>query len=323
MSIFHCSVKSTSRKHGKSAPAAAAYRAGERIANDRTGRIHDYRYKARGVLHKEMVFPEGTAAVCRADLWNRAEGAEKRHDAKVAREYELALPHELNHQQRVEAAREFARAIVERYGVVADICIHAPNRKGNQKNHHAHILTTTRKYAAKGFSEKTRVLDSPRTSKSEVEVIRSIWEDKCNAALVRIGCLERVDCRSLKTQGINREPTVHIGPAATEMERRGVKTDLGDINRRAVAIERSELTRAENTIQKLRSGMESARKRYAEQKAEKASAEEQRRREAQERAEKYQRWLTQERERESQKRALEEQRQREENARRPDRGMSR
>ena len=323
MPIYHCSVKSVSRKNGRSSPAAAAYRAGERIVNDRTGRIHDYRYKARGVTHKEIVFPEGTRPVGRAGLWNIAEAAEKRHDAKTAREYELALPHELNHQQRVEVAREFARAIVARYGVVADVCLHLPNKKGNQKNHHAHILTTTRKYTAKGLGEKTRVLDSPRTSKAEVEGIRAIWEDVCNAALARTGSLERIDRRTLKAQGVEREPTIHIGPAATEMERRGVKTDLGDHNRHALGDEEREVERARTYLQKMRSGISGTRKKYAERKAAEAAARAKSEWERREREEKHQKWLAERKEVETQKREEEERARREEEAKPLRRGMSR
>lgn len=323
MASFHCSVKSVSRKTGRSAPAAAAYRAGERIVNDRTGRINDFRYKARGVLHKELVFPEGTPLVGRAGIWNLAEAAEKRHDAKVAREYELALPHELSHGQWVEVARDFGRAVVERYGVFADVCLHAPNVKGNQKNYHAHILTSTRKYTGKGFGEKTRILDRASTSRIEVDAIRAIWAKICNAALERIGSKERVDHRTLKAQGIEREPTIHIGPAATDMERRGVKTDLGDINRRALAGDEMEVEKARSNVRKMRSGMHDARKKYADRKAAAAAAEVKRQQEAKERREVYQKYLAEEQEREAQKRQREEQARREEEARRPRRGMSR
>ena len=109
-----------------------------------------------------------------------AEQAERRKDSKVAREWELALPDELPHGERVALARDFAKALVERYGVIVDVCIHAPGKGGDQRNHHAHLLTTTRKYTPEGLKEKTEILDSPKTSGKEVDAVRAIWERLCN-----------------------------------------------------------------------------------------------------------------------------------------------
>jgi len=251
--------------------------------NARTGRAHDYRLKQRGIVHKEIVFPKGVAAMSRPALWNLAEAAEKRVDAKTAREYELALPDELPAPWRAEVARRFAREIVRRYGVVADICIHKPNTKGDQRNHHAHILTTTRTVTAKGFGEKTRILDSPRTSGKEVEEIRAIWERICNTALEKVGSLERVDRRTLKAQGIDRQPTTHLGPSATEMERRGVKTERGAMNRSISWNDVEELARDKARFEKLKGGIEQARRRIAHRKATKARLEYQRQRKQEER----------------------------------------
>jgi hypothetical protein len=231
MPIFHCQAKSISRATGRSATAAAAYRAGERITDERTGEIHDYR-KKKGVIHKQIFVPKGCRGITRSDLWNLAEHAENRKDAKVAREWEVALPAELNAYGRRDVARDFALALVERYGVAVDICIHAPGKKGDDRNHHVHILTTTRVLTPNGFGEKTRVLDSPRTSGKEVTAVRELWARICNHALARNGLDKHIDSRSLKAQGIDREPTRHLGPTASAMERRGIKTFRGDENRR-------------------------------------------------------------------------------------------
>ena len=129
MSIFHCQAKAISRAAGRSAIAAAAYRAGERIIDERTGDVHDYRRK-KGIRHTQIFVPPGVRIPSRSALWNMAETTEKRKDAKVAREWEVALPAELNSLDRWHLAQHFARAIVERYGVAVDMCVHAPGKKG-------------------------------------------------------------------------------------------------------------------------------------------------------------------------------------------------
>lgn len=229
MAIFHCQAKAISRSSGRSATASAAYRSGESITDRRTGEVYDYE-KKHGIEYKKILTPDDSE-IERSELWNRAEEAEKRKDAKVAREWEIALPSELTHKQRVDLACQFAHELVKRYGVAADVCLHVPGRGGDQRNHHAHILTTTRTYEAGVLGEKTRVLDSPRTSGQEVESMRQTWAHLANRALEKAGYAERIDARSLKSQGIGREPTHHLGPVATAMERRGIKTERGDLNR--------------------------------------------------------------------------------------------
>lgn len=229
MAIFHCQAKAISRGAGRSATAAAAYRAGEIIEDFRTGEVHDYSRK-QGVCYTEILTSSGEE-ISRSELWNIAEAAEKRKDAKVAREWEIALPAELTELQQRELALSFARALVERYGIAADVCIHAPGKEGDHRNHHAHILTTTRTFTNGALGAKTRVLDSPRTSGKEVEAMRQAWASLANEALERAGHSERIDPRSLAAQGIARMPSVHLGPIATAMERRGIQTERGDLNR--------------------------------------------------------------------------------------------
>lgn len=220
MAIFHCQAKAISRAAGRTATAAAAYRAGEKIIDERTGEIHDYSRKD-GVEYSEIFFPIGVN-LSRSEIWNAAEFAEKRKDAKVAREWEIALPDELSENQQKELAREFGKALVERYGVAADVCIHRPGKEGDQRNHHAHILTTTRIVQAdRTLGEKTRVLDSPKTSGQEVDAVRQLWANMANNALERAGRSERIDPRTLEDQGIDRLSTQHMGPTATAIERRG------------------------------------------------------------------------------------------------------
>jgi plasmid mobilization system relaxase len=235
---YHLSAKAVSRSTGRSAVGAAAYRSGERLTNERDGVTHDYTRK-RGVLSSFIVAPAGAEAWAsdRSGLWNRAEAAEARKDAKVAREYELALPAELSAPEREALARQFAQAVVDRFGVVADVALHAPHREGDQRNWHAHVLTTTRAANENGLGAKTRVLDSPKTSGAEVEALRELWAKQVNAALERAQAQDRVDHRSFARRGLEQAPTVHLGPAATALERRGVQTGVGDTNRAVAASE--------------------------------------------------------------------------------------
>jgi hypothetical protein len=222
VAIFHLSVKTISRTAGRSSTAAAAYRAGVEITDERTGEIHDYRRKA-GVESAELFLPDGAPewATDRAKLWNAAEQSEKRKNSTVAREFEVALPSELSADQRRKLAHDFARELVKRHGFAVDVAIHAPGKEGDTRNHHAHILCTTRKLTAEGFTEKTRELDDRATGAQEVTHWREQWAGLTNAALERAGHAVRVDHRSLEMQGIDREPAIHLGPSATAIERRG------------------------------------------------------------------------------------------------------
>ncbi len=281
MTIFHCQAKAISRATGRSATAAAAYRSGERIIDERTGEVHDYR-KKKGVIHKQIFVPKGCRGIARTALWNLAETVENRKDAKVAREWEVALPAELSAFERRDVAREFALAIVERYGVAVDMCIHTPGKKGDDRNHHVHFLTSTRVLRADGFGEKTRVLDSPKTSGKEVTAVRQLWERLCNMALARNGVREHIDHRTLKAQGIDREPTRHLGPIATAIERRNGKSFRGYEHKRG---RDTGLERELAAWRKLENGIEEAKRRHALRKQQSAREAErlQREREARER----------------------------------------
>lgn len=220
MAIYHLSVKTVSRSAGRSATAAAAYRAGVELVCKSTGVIHDYTRKG-GVVATTIVAPLDAPkwATDRTELWNRAEEAEKRKNSTVAREFEVALPEELTPAERKRLAVNFAAALVKRHGFVADVAIHAPGKDGDDRNHHAHILVTTRRIGADGFGAKTRELDEKKSK--EVEGWRKCWAEMTNDALERAGHGVRVDHRSLEAQGIERLPTFHLGPKATAIERRG------------------------------------------------------------------------------------------------------
>jgi ATP-dependent exoDNAse (exonuclease V) alpha subunit len=222
MAIYHLSVKCMSRSRGQSATAAAAYRAAEKIRDDRTGEIHDYGRKG-GVLHRELVVPQDSPAWAqhRERLWNAAEQSETRKNSTVAREFEIALPSELRASERARLAVDFARAISMKHRCAVDVSVHRPGRGGDTRNHHAHLLCTTRRLGREGFGEKTRELDDAKTG--EVVYWRERWAALTNERLKERGIESRIDHRTLEAQGIDRVPTVHKGPLLTALERRGIE----------------------------------------------------------------------------------------------------
>ncbi|WP_300057394.1 MobQ family relaxase [Sulfitobacter sp.] len=235
MASYHLSVKTIKRSAGRSATAAAAYRVGERIECQREGRVHDYTRK-QGIEETFILTPKDAPdwATDRSRLWNEVEASETRRNSVTAREWELALPSEISAEVRSQITRDFAQELVSRYGVAVDVAIHAPHREGDQRNHHAHVLTSTRKLEAEGFTTKTRVLDSAKTGGVEIEQMRGLWAELQNRALERAGEMERVDHRSLEAQReaalergdqlsaeeLDRDPELKLGPAANSMERR-------------------------------------------------------------------------------------------------------
>jgi hypothetical protein len=219
VAIYHLSIKTISRSEGRSATAAAAYRSANKITDERTGEIHDYTRKS-GVEYTEIILPANAPdwATDRAALWNAAEQSETRKNSTVAREFEIALPAELSATERQRLAIDFAKEIVERHKVAADVAIHEPSRGGDNRNHHAHILISTRQLTENGFTQKTRELDDRKSG--EVERWRERFATLQNQRFEQNGIDETVDHRTLKAQGIDREPTKHLGVAATNYERR-------------------------------------------------------------------------------------------------------
>ena len=231
MAVYHFSAKTVSRSAGRSSTAAAAYRAAERIVDERTGEIHDYTRKG-GVVDSLVVLPRG-GTMNRADLWNKVEAHHKRGDATVAREFVVALPAELDAAQRQELARTYVRELADRYGVGVDLNIHAPGKDGDQRNHHAHILLTACYCGPTGVLGKKAVeLDPIHCQRhglaNVVEVERERWEQLANQELEKAGQEARIDHRSLEAQCItDRMPGVHLGPTATAIERSGRESDIG------------------------------------------------------------------------------------------------
>ena len=233
-SWYHCSVKPVSRSAGRSVVAAAAYRLGERLHDELYATVHDYT-RRRGVEATFTVAPSDAPEWAHnpESLWNAAERAETRKNSTVGREVELALPSLLSPEERQRITEKFAAELVERYHVAVSVAIHAPGRKGDDRNYHAHILFTTRQMTPEGLGKKTRMLDDRKTGPQEVTKIRELAADIINKHLAAVNSDIRVDHRSFKDRGIDQEPTTHLGPAATEIERRGEASDRGDINRAA------------------------------------------------------------------------------------------
>ena len=210
MAIYHLRATMISRSQGRSATAAAAYRVAERIEDRRTGLTFDYAARG-GVDHTEILAPDHAPDWVRdrSELWNRVEESETRKNSQVAREVRVALPDELTHAQRVALVRDYAQAQFVDRGMVADIALHAPGRAGDERNHHAHILLTTREVDADGFTTKNR-------DWNKVEVLegwREPWARDSNAALERAGLEDRVDHRTLVAQ---RDEALELASAARE-----------------------------------------------------------------------------------------------------------
>lgn len=260
MAWLYLSTTSVSRTAGRTAPGAAAYRAGERIRDERTGTLYNYSRRT-DVSHKEIIVPPALEASApewarqRAALWNAAEAAERPRNARVAREYLVALPVELTAPQRLELARGFARELADRYRVVVDLAMHDPRPSGDPRNFHAHLLTTTRELTASGLGGKAqsewngtkRFQWHLRTNREELRDVRERWAALTNEAYRAASLAQRVDHRTLAAQGIDREPQPRIPYAAVQMERRGVRSEVAERIRaqyRARLMARAERSRA-------------------------------------------------------------------------------
>ena len=254
--IYHFSMQIITRGKGKSAVARAAYRSGQRLVNDYDGLVHDFTKKG-GVVFTEILLSEHAPPEYsdRSTLWNAVEKVEKARNSQLAREIEISLPNELSRAENIELARRFVQETFVSKGMCADICIHDPDKE--QQNIHAHIMLTMRPINPDGsWGEKQRkeyVLDAAgnkiydkkkrtykcRTvqttdwnDKTKAEEWRAAWADFLNAVLEEKGFADRVDHRSFERQGKLEQPTIHMGVSATQMERKGIRTEKGDINRR-------------------------------------------------------------------------------------------
>ena len=252
IAIYHCSIKIFSRGKGKSAVAAAAYRAAEKIQNQYDGKTYDYTRK-KGVVFSEILLPDHTPAeyADRAVLWNAVEQIEKASNSQLAREIQLALPVELTQEQNISLVREYVNQHFVSVGMCADFAIHDTG----EGNPHAHIMLTMRPIEQDGEwgakSKKEYILDrqgekiplksgefksrkisvNDWNEQTKAEEWREAWADSVNAALEKQNLEIRVDHRSYERQGIDQIPTIHLGVAAHQMEQKGIATERGNVNR--------------------------------------------------------------------------------------------
>ena len=218
-----------------------AYRAGEKLKDERTGLTHDFTRKD-GVAHSEII-SNLDIEIDRSQLWNLAEKSENRKDARTAREWVIALPDELDADQRKDLAKAFATALVDRYGVIADLAIHEPSKGGNDKNHHAHIMLTTRKAeldpennltlttkAEIELSNAKRKTLNMGTTQEDIKQIRATWADLANHALEQAGQQQKIDHRSYADQNNGLQATIHEGTKVTQLRRQGIDTEISRFN---------------------------------------------------------------------------------------------
>ena len=253
IAIYHLSIKIISRGKGKSAVAASAYRSAEKIKNEYDGMIHDYTKKG-GVTHTEILLPDHAPKeyFARSTLWNAVEKIEKNKNSQLARELEIALPNELSSEQNLSLVREYVNKNFISVGMCADICIH-DKKDGNP---HAHIMLTMRpieqdgtwgakskkeymldengeKIILKSGAYKSRKIDTTDwNDQTKAEEWRKAWADIVNDFLEENNHIEKIDHRSYERQGIEKIPTIHLGVAASQMERRGIITERGNTNRK-------------------------------------------------------------------------------------------
>jgi len=241
LAIFFMQISSIARAAGRRATAAAAYRSGERIRDERSGDLFNHS-RRRDILHTEIFLPsqfDGVAAAWarnRERLWNTAEHAEKRHNGRVAREIQVTLPAELDAARRVALARAFAREVAERYRVAVDLAVHEPRPAGDPRHFHAHLLMTTREVTPAGLGAKAgldmyaveRRRHGLPDHRQEFISVRERWATLANEALREANIDARIDHRSLAAQGIDREPLPAIPLMHLKMEQRGLQSGVAE-----------------------------------------------------------------------------------------------
>ena len=231
MAIYHFSVKTISRSAGRSAVACSAYRSAEKLIDERQGKEQDYTKKT-GVEFTKIYAPENTnpELLDRNQLWNTVEKVERRKDANLAREFEIAFPHELNKEQRERMLNDLCQELVKRHGVIVDAAIHAPHTQSgsDERNYHAHIMFTGRQIDLEtgDFAKKRNRDFNKENSSQTVNQWRETFADITNLNLARAGYLTEVDHRSHADQGNGLQATVHEGSKVTQLRRQGIHTEI-------------------------------------------------------------------------------------------------
>lgn len=256
MALYHFHVTQIKRSAGQSAIAAAAYRAGEKLYSEYYGETNDFTRKG-GVLHTEILLPPNAPPeyADRQTLWNAVEKVEKYKKAQLAYSFDIALQNELTQKENIALARRFVQEHLVSKGMVADLAVHEPDKKDGISNPHFHVLTTMRplnpdgswgnkqkrEYALDKNGERIRdengdyVFNAVHTTDwhepETLEHWREAWCQMVNEEFERKRLDVRIDHRSYEAQGIEQIPTVHEGPLVQKMEKRGIRTQKGDLNR--------------------------------------------------------------------------------------------
>ena len=250
----HNEISIVQRSQQQSAIAAAAYQSGEKLFCEYDQQVKHYPEK-RGIVHNEILLPANAPPeyADRNTLWNAAEAVEKQWNSQLARRWVLTIPREIPPDQYAVLVREFCEQQFVSKGMIADFAIHDPHPPGH--NPHAHVLLTMRAMDEHGKwlpkSRKVYDLDENgeriklpsgrwKSHKEDTvdwndqkyaEIWRQGWADTANRYLEAIGSPERLDLRSYVRQGIDKIPTVHMGPAVSQLEKKGIQTNIGNLNR--------------------------------------------------------------------------------------------
>lgn len=220
MAIFHFSAQVASRSAGKSAVAMSAYRSGEEIKDERTG---EKKFYPRQVAPETIILAPKHApewVYDRSRLWNEVEKAEKRVDAQLCREINIALPKEFDNELQTRVVTDYIQSNFVDRGMVADIAIH----RDDTENPHFHVMLTMREITSEGFGKKDRSWNEKRL----VEEWREKWSEAANRYLAPDA---QIDHRSHEARELEVLPTVHEGHIVRSMEERGITTNLGNVNR--------------------------------------------------------------------------------------------
>jgi MobA/MobL family len=258
VAICFVRAKVVSRGGGGSAAAAAAYRSGEKIKDEATGKTHDYT-KKQGVDHSEILSPIAATAgnewlTNRSALWNRVEASEKRYDAQLAREMIIAIPRELDREDQINLVREYVQTTFVDRGMIADINLH--HLDGS--NPHAHVMLTMRELkideqGVVSFGNKDRTWNDKKLLETQIKE----WSDVTNQYLERVGLDTRIDSRSYEEQGISRIPQIHLGKNVTALRAKGIPTERGDrydqidLANAEIRVQLEEVYKIENEISNL------------------------------------------------------------------------
>ncbi|MBC1920481.1 MobA/MobL family protein, partial [Listeria booriae] len=225
MAIYHLSMKIGSRSDGQNAVASAAYRSGDKLLEQTED---TFKFYARDVQPENTILAPSYSpswVYNREELWNAVEKSEKRADSQLFRELEIALPRELDYEEQKSLIKDFIQDICVDKGMIADIAVH----RDNPLNPHAHVMLTTREITPDGFALKNREWNK----KNFLAETREQWASYTNKVLEKSNVVDFIDHRSHADRGLETIPTKHLGVEANQMERRGIKTEIGDYNRKA------------------------------------------------------------------------------------------